>query len=114
MPGKASRICRCGHVVASGVRCPCERKADAARKVQFDKTRPNSSARGYNGTWEKARKEYLIRKPVCIMCGAIAKVVDHIKPHKGDLVSFWDKSNWQSLCSNCHNSKKQRMERNNP
>jgi 5-methylcytosine-specific restriction endonuclease McrA len=34
-----------------------------------------------------------------------AKVVDHIKPHKGDHDLFWDEVNWQSLCEPCHNKK---------
>jgi 5-methylcytosine-specific restriction protein A len=34
-----------------------------------------------------------------------ATVVDHIVPHKGDKVKFWDSSNWQSLCKRCHDAK---------
>lgn len=34
-----------------------------------------------------------------------ATVVDHIKPHKGDMEVFWDLSNWQGLCEPCHNKK---------
>lgn len=37
-------------------------------------------------------------------------VVDHIKPHKGDMSLFWDADNWQSLCTTCHNSYKKRLE----
>ncbi|MEO4040348.1 HNH endonuclease signature motif containing protein [Hoeflea sp. CAU 1731] len=44
------------------------------------------------------------------MCGKPAKVVDHIIPHKGDRKLFWDRSNWQPLCTPCHSSKKQRQE----
>lgn len=35
--------------------------------------------------------------------GAI--VVDHVRPHRGDMVLFWDVANWQSLCLSCHNRK---------
>lgn len=35
----------------------------------------------------------------------LANCVDHIVPHKGDQVLFWDKKNWQSSCTPC-NSKK--------
>jgi 5-methylcytosine-specific restriction protein A len=31
--------------------------------------------------------------------------VDHIKPHKGDMTLFWDRTNWQSLCGPCHSAK---------
>jgi len=39
-----------------------------------------------------------------------ATVVDHITPHKGDQVLFWDKGNWQSLCVTHHNAYKQKLE----
>jgi 5-methylcytosine-specific restriction endonuclease McrA len=39
-----------------------------------------------------------------------AKVVDHIKPHKGDKARFWDSCNWQALCGWCHNAVKQPLE----
>lgn len=31
--------------------------------------------------------------------------MDHIVPHKGDMTLFWDRNNWQSLCSACHKRK---------
>jgi 5-methylcytosine-specific restriction protein A len=77
----------------------------------MDSKRPTSSAkRGYGGKWRKARKRYLAAYPLCARCLAsgvvtAAEVVDHIIPHKGDLLLFWDRSNWQSLCVPCHNSK---------
>ena len=40
-------------------------------------------------------------------------VVDHIRPHRGDPVLFWDEKNWQSLCKSCHD-KKTWNEDNNP
>ena len=48
----------------------------------------------------------------CLSMGRIvaATVVDHIVPHKGDLLLFWDSSNWQALCAPCHSSIKQREE----
>jgi 5-methylcytosine-specific restriction protein A len=39
--------------------------------------------------------------------------VDHIKPHRGDNVLFWDQSNWQSLCHR-HHSVKTRNEDHTP
>jgi 5-methylcytosine-specific restriction protein A len=50
------------------------------------------------------------------MCQTLGKltastVVDHIKPHRGSLVLFWDQNNWQALCANHHNSAKQREEK---
>ncbi|MEQ8482721.1 MULTISPECIES: HNH endonuclease signature motif containing protein [Alphaproteobacteria] len=111
MPQIPPRLCSCGHRCGVGVRCPCQQKRDAERKARFDKTRPNSSQRGYTGAWEKARKAFLRRKPRCARCGAQATVVDHIKPHKGDQTLFWDQANWQPLCTPCHSGAKQREER---
>ncbi|MDD4570646.1 MAG: HNH endonuclease signature motif containing protein [Tepidanaerobacteraceae bacterium] len=34
-----------------------------------------------------------------------ATVVDHIKPHKGDVKLFFDINNLQSLCKTCHDRK---------
>ncbi|WP_314945899.1 hypothetical protein [Bradyrhizobium cosmicum] len=45
------------------------------------------------------------------MCGKPAVVVDHVKPHRGDRALFWDKRNWQPLCTHHHNSTKQSLER---
>lgn len=37
-----------------------------------------------------------------------AKQVDHVVPHKGDPVLFWDEEgNWQSLCASCGSRKSQ-------
>nr|WP_281492405.1 HNH endonuclease [Wohlfahrtiimonas chitiniclastica] len=52
---------------------------------------------------------------MCVYCernGIItaANVVDHIEPHRGDQALFWDRNNWQSLCSSCHSSIKQKEE----
>lgn len=111
MPVCAPRICSCGKVVPSGAICPCAAKRAAERNARFDKTRPNSSQRGYTGKWEKARKAFLARHPRCARCGTRAEVVDHTIPHKGDQSLFWDKSNWQPLCTSCHSGAKQREER---
>ena len=110
MPTRAPRLCRCGHRIASGVRCPCERREDAARKARFDQRRPSSSARGYDRSWEKARAEFLRRHPRC-KCGDPATLVDHIRPHRGDQTLFWDKTNWEAMCVSCHSGAKQRIER---
>jgi len=41
----------------------------------------------------------------------VADVVDHIVPHKGDHKLFWDPSNHQALCKQCHDGHKQRLEK---
>lgn len=111
MPSKPPRLCGCGKAVPAGERCACTVKRDRARKASFDRTRPSSSQRGYTGTWDRAKAEFLARHPFCRRCGDRATTVDHIKPHKGDPALFWDRSNWQALCARDHNSAKQREER---
>ena len=69
--------------------------------------RASSSKRGYNRQWQKARARYLKAHPLCVQClkeghAVTATVVDHIRPHRGDPVLFWDEKNWQSLCKPCH------------
>ena len=78
----------------------------------------SSAARGYGSAWRKARKRYLEANPLCVSClkeGRYVRAtdVDHIQPHRGDAVLFWDESNWQPLCHSCH-SQKTRNEDNNP
>jgi 5-methylcytosine-specific restriction enzyme A len=111
MASKPDRICGCGKRVPAGARCPCQKVRDAQRKARFDRKRPSSSARGYTGTWDRARAAYLRKHPFCRRCGAAATQVDHIKPHRGDQSLFWDQDNWQPLCTTCHSSAKQREER---
>jgi 5-methylcytosine-specific restriction endonuclease McrA len=70
----------------------------------------------YGYQWQKAREGYLRKHPLCVHCnekGRVtpATVVDHKKPHRGNLKLFWDKSNWQGLCKVCHDSWKQRLEK---
>jgi 5-methylcytosine-specific restriction endonuclease McrA len=70
----------------------------------------------YGKRWAKLRLLFLAANPLCVMChqdGYIqsANVVDHIKPHKGDLDLFWDDNNWQALCKTHHDSVKQAQEK---
>jgi 5-methylcytosine-specific restriction protein A len=69
----------------------------------------------YDRKWAKQRQYFLYDNPMCAFCLKEGKfksadVVDHIKPHKGDLTLFWDTSNWQPLCKFHHDSTKQRIE----
>ena len=56
--------------------------------------------------------------PLCVEClkaGRYVKAtdVDHIKPHRGDSILFWDQRNWQPLCHR-HHSIKTRNEDHTP
>ncbi|BGI51986.1 MAG: HNH endonuclease signature motif containing protein [Candidatus Hamiltonella defensa (Ceratovacuna japonica)] len=83
----------------------------------------------YNFRWDKARRAFLAKNPLCVMCQAHhlihpATVVDHIIPHRLRFAQtteevtaaqkrFWDEKNWQPLCVQHHNTTKQRMEKGN-
>ena len=49
------------------------------------------------------------QNPACVLkaegCTGKAVVVDHRIPWDGNPKLFWDRSNWQPLCVNCHNVK---------
>lgn len=75
----------------------------------------SSTERGYNYRWQQESKTFLKLHPLCVFCEALGRVepavlVDHIKPHRGDMALFWDVTNWQGLCAHCHSSTKQAME----
>ncbi len=82
----------------------------------------SARARGYSRRWERERAAFLRAFPLCGMrpggrrpvmseCfddgrTTAASVVDHVEPHRGDQVKFWDaEHNWQSQCAVCHGRK---------
>lgn len=85
------------------------------------RTQRSAEAKAYQhlyktARWLKLRLIHLSAHPLCRMCrdeGRItpAKVVDHIKAHKGDEALFWDMGNWQSLCTSHHNGAAQSRDR---
>jgi len=69
-----------------------------------------TAERGYGGKWQRARKRFLSENPFCkehLKKGRhiLARIVDHIKPHRGNDELFWDETNWQGLCKACHDKK---------
>ena len=78
--------------------------------------RQNADIRGYDHRWRRATTEFLRRFPWCWGCHAIgvrrkAELVDHIVPHRGDQIRFWNSNNWQASCGWHHNSVKAELER---
>ena len=72
--------------------------------------RMSSSSRGYTYRWKKARQNFLAEHPLCERCKLNGKItqaehVDHVVPHRGDMVLFWKMDLWQSLCASCHSRK---------
>lgn len=107
MPYKPKVPCRhpgCSRLVPPGQKYCEEHKALHPEEVR------SAASRGYGSRWNKARKAYLRKHPFCVRClkeGRYTKatVVDHIVPHRGDPILFWDESNWQALCKQCHDRK---------
>lgn len=92
-------------------------QSDRLKSVSTDSWRAGktSTQRGYGYRWQQARQRYLFDNPLCVYCQreghvSAASVVDHITPHRGDQVLFWDQANWQPLCKPCHDRIKQREE----
>lgn len=81
----------------------------------YDRYRGSPTERGYNYRWEKARVRFLKEHPLCVDClkegiYTPATQVDHIIPHRGDPLLFWDEENWQPLCAHHHSKKTKRGE----
>jgi 5-methylcytosine-specific restriction endonuclease McrA len=69
---------------------------------------PHGSDKRYNSRrWRKFRKAYLMRDPLCVDCGRMAQVLDHIKPVRLNVgLDFYDTTNMQPMCHQCHNAKR--------
>ena len=116
-------VCLSGGLVALSVKRPCNHPGcrvltDSGRchdhaaivKKDLEARKGKTAERGYGSKWRTARAGWLSAYPLCVRCEAVglitaAVVVDHVVPHKGDKVLFWDRSNWQSLCKACHDAK---------
>lgn len=62
------------------------------------------------------RARFLRGQVRCKMCGSLFKssldrILDHVRPHRGEEKLFLDPTNWQALCKKCHDSHKQRHEK---
>jgi len=107
MPTKPKKPCEhpgCPALVEQGTRF-CE-----MHQPMHTETVRSAAARGYGRKWQKESKRFLQAHPLCVQCASEGKyvkatVVDHIKPHRGDQKLFWDESNWQPLCKQCHDLK---------
>lgn len=89
--------------------------ASASAGPKREDRRGSAAERGYGHRWRAARERFLRRHPLCVASLAngltvAADVVDHIVPHRGDMVLFWDPSNWQALSKGVHDSIKAVLE----
>jgi 5-methylcytosine-specific restriction protein A len=110
MPTSPPSLCTvqgCPNLVPYG---KCVEHTAEARK-ESDSKRPNSTERGYDHKWAKARREYLLGHRECEgeACSHIpwyrrptATDVDHLDG-KGPLgPNGYNESNYQALCHSCH------------
>ena len=85
----------------------CNKHQNAPKRA-VDERRGSAYSRGYTHEWRAARAVWLRQHPLCVKClpaVTAATVIDHIVPHRGNMGLFWDVSNWQSLCKQCHDRK---------
>ncbi|WP_370001240.1 HNH endonuclease [Paenibacillus sp. RC84] len=109
MPPKARKPCNSPYCPELTTERYCDKHAKEKQQLQ-DRQRGTAASRGYGYKWRQSRLQYLQQHPLCVHCREKGKlesatVVDHIVPHKGDMVLFWDQRNWQPLCATCHSVK---------
>ncbi|PZU87188.1 MAG: HNH endonuclease [Shinella sp.] len=111
------RFCpTCLQNVPHGVRCECQIASTRARNRRHDAVRSSASSRGYDAEWRAASHAYLLQHPYCAECArrgraTAATLVDHVIPVRLAPHRRMDRTNWQSLCTPCHSSWKQKQER---
>lgn len=86
------------------------------------KKKPPQYGRAYRAPWYDTQRwrveriEYITENPECELCkqegrrGIPSTILDHIKniaslPEDKREQMFWDRSNWQAICTRHHNQK---------
>jgi 5-methylcytosine-specific restriction protein A len=90
---------------------------DERDRNRYRSTKEPWRARYQSARWKRLRLRIFARDLfTCTECHRMDAdtsrlICDHITPHKGDEVMFWDEANLQTMCKPCHDTVKQRMER---
>jgi 5-methylcytosine-specific restriction protein A len=102
----------CGRAGCAKLRpCP-DHGARPLEATSTERRREKPYRRLYDSqAWRKASREFL-RGKVCARCREqgrtrLATITDHIVPHQGNTVLFWDCKNWRPLCVGCNNAVRQ-------
>lgn len=95
---------------------PLHVSQDAERRRAYDNERASAAVRGYDWTWRKLRRWFLLRNPLCVMCleeGHIVKatVPDHVVPVRKAPDRRLDETNLRALCKHHHDQHTQRTTR---
>lgn len=53
--------------------------------------------------WGRYSRDFLSHNDQCYRCGSDSEVTDHLEPHKGNILKFWNEENYIPLCERCHN-----------
>ena len=98
-PRWCARCCR-----AHSGACPALLAARRGQQRPPD-NRPDSTARGYDATWEKLSRMIRRERPICEHCQvAPSRMVDHIVPLRAGGARL-ELGNLQALCLSCHAAK---------
>ncbi len=113
------------HRNASGYCDDCQIKRQAESRYRMimagtdgpeaQREREKTAARGYDSRWAAFARRYLTEHPVCALCGAPARVVDHKDIPAQVMLDMWgrfdlDPEHYQALCYRC-NSRKAKEDR---
>jgi len=112
MPRKTPRPCKhpyCPNTTREGKFCKEHSKQRGVQVLPQIESRAAHKRRNssgfYNGAgWQKTRRAYKTRHPLCERCSGSGDLVDHIVPIRsgGEKYKF---SNLQTLCARCHAQK---------
>jgi len=113
MPKSAKMPCRhtlCPALLDSPGFCEAHKSERFNSQRESDSRRGSSTQRGYDYRWQKVRKGYLAKHPLCVHCEANGRVtaateIDHIVPIQVAPMRKYDRTNWQALCKSCHSAK---------
>jgi 5-methylcytosine-specific restriction protein A len=100
----------CASLVARGYCDQHKRAVDMRRWEALDRNRGSSRERGYDRNWERFRKWYLARHPLCVDCGLLANEVHHVRKVKTNPGLKLSESNVMPLCKDCHTKRTARGE----
>lgn len=81
-----------------------------AQQHEQDRNRYEARRTNYHtAAWRKESKAKLDADPMCLACGLDGRltpstVVDHVVEHTSE-ATFWDRTNWATVCASHHASK---------